>query len=406
MATTSTSPLALHGGTPVRGADKTWPGWPIFDDAERTALMRVLDSGKWWFGEKVAQFEREYAAFQDAKRCVTCTSGTTAIEIVLQALGLKPGDEVIVPPYTFYATASAVARGGRYPVFVDVDESWCMNPDLIEAAITPRTKAIMPVHLGGRVADMDRINAVAKAHGLFVIEDACHSWGAKWNQKGTGALGDCGVFSFQASKNINAAEGGAIVTDNEDLAEMCWSLTNCGRSRTGAWYEHPNLGTNARLTEFQGAVLSAQLTRLEEQTLRRARNAAILDEGLGAIDGLTPQPGDARITRRGYHLYCLRIDPERFGCPRERVVEAAAAEGLPLSIGYPIPLYRQPSMQRLTGGPDYGAFRCPVAEDLCARSGLWIGHQILLAGEQDMRDIIGIFAKIQANAAELRGRTG
>jgi dTDP-4-amino-4,6-dideoxygalactose transaminase len=230
MSKQPTSDLAIHGGSPVRGPEKSWPSWPVFDDTERKALSEVFEAGEWWYGKRVAQFEQEYAEFQDAKYCITCTSGTTAGEICLQAIGIKPGDEVIVPPYTFYATASMVGRMGGTPVFVDVDDSWCMNPDLIEGAITPKTKAIMPVHFGGRVADMDRINALADKHGLVVIEDACHSWGSKWRGKGTGALGKCGIFSFQASKNINAAEGGAILTDDEDIANMCRSITNCGRS--------------------------------------------------------------------------------------------------------------------------------------------------------------------------------
>ncbi len=403
MTTVSSSELALLGGTPVRDSQKSWPSWPIFDQTERQALLEVFDSGKWWYGERVAQFEQEYAAFQDAQFCVTVSSGTTAGEVLLQAIDLQPGDEVIVPPYTFYATASMVVRMGGVPIFVDVDDSWCMNPDLIEEAITPRTRAIMPVHLGGRICDMDRINEIAEKHGLIVLEDACHSWGGKWKGKGTGALGKAGIFSFQASKNINAAEGGAIVTDDEELAELCRSITNCGRSKEGAWYAHPNLGTNARITEFQGAILSAQLTRLEAQTQTRATNGAILNEKLAAIEGLTPQPDDERITRRAYHLYCLRLDPDQFGCSRNKAVEAAEAEGLSvISEGYAIPLYEQPSIANAPNAPDYSKRECPVARDICARSGIWIGHPALLGSEDDMLDIVAIFEKIKKNASALR----
>ncbi|HOF40366.1 MAG TPA: DegT/DnrJ/EryC1/StrS family aminotransferase [Candidatus Hydrogenedentes bacterium] len=402
MATANSSSLALFGGTPVRDAGKPWPAWPIFDDQERQALMEVLNSGKWWYGDRVAQFEREYAAFQDAGHCITVTTGTAAGEVLLQAIGLQPGDEVIVPPYTFYATASMVIRRGGIPIFVDIDDSWCMNPDLVEAAISPRTRAIMPVHLGGRICDMDRINEIAAKHGILALEDACHSWGGKWKGKGTGALGKAGIFSFQASKNINAAEGGAIVTDDEELADLCRSITNCGRQKGGAWYSHPNLGTNARLTEFQGALLSVQLTRLEEHNRIREKNAAILDENLSKIEGLSTQLGDERITRRAYHLYCLRIDPEVFSCSREKVIEAAKAEGLPgISEGYAVPLYEQPSIANAPNAPDYSKQECPVARDICTRSGIWIGHTTLLGSEEDMHDIIAIFEKIKKNAEEL-----
>lgn len=390
-----TTSLAIHGGTPVRGPHKKWPAWPIFDDAERKAVSQVLDSGKWWYGERVAQFEQEFAAFQDAGHCVTCTSGTTALEVCLEALKIGIGDEVIVPPYTFIATVSAVVRVGAHPVFVDVDESWCLNPDLIEAAVTPRTKAVMPVHFGGRIADMDRINAIAEQHNLAVIEDACHSWGAKWKGKGSGALGRCGVFSFQMSKNITSGEGGAIVTDEETLADRCRSITNCGRAKGSEWYGHALFGTNARLTEFQAAILSAQLSRLEAQTRLRERNGAFLNQTLAQIEGLVPQPGDSRITRRAYHLYCLRVDPERFGCTRDLLVRAAQAEGLPLSTGYGCPLYRQPAFAQLKTGPDYTKCRCPMAEDLCETSGMWLTHPHLLGTEEDMADITRILYKIK-----------
>ncbi len=401
MTKSSGSQLAIHGGTPVRGADKTWPTWPVFDDAERRAVNEVLESGKWWFGERVKGFERDYASFHDAKFCVTCSTGTAAAEICMQAFGIRPGDEVIVPPYTFVATASSVARMGGVPVFADVDESWCLDPDAVEAAITSRTKMIQPVHFGGRVADMDRLQAIADKHGLVLMEDACHSWGAKWKGKGTGALGNCGVFSFQFSKNITAAEGGAILTDDEALADMCRAYSNCGRIKGAAWYSHDLLGTNARISEFAAAILSAQLTRLEAQTVLREKNAAILNAALSKVEGITLQPGDGRITRRAYHLYCFRIDAKAFGCSRDRFVEAAQAEGLPVCGGYAQPLYKQKSLLDLPGGRQYEKCCCPVAEDLCYRSGVWFNHPLLLGSEEDMQDIIAIVRKIKEGAATL-----
>ncbi|HNT89793.1 MAG TPA: DegT/DnrJ/EryC1/StrS family aminotransferase, partial [Candidatus Hydrogenedentes bacterium] len=244
---TDSSRLALLGGVPVRDeARRPWPKWPISDELERATMLEVLESGAWWYGERVRRFEDRYAAFQGAAHCVSCTSGTTALEIALQALGVQPGDEIITSPYTFVATASAVVRLGAVPVFADVDDSWCIDPDRIEAAVTPRTRGIVPVHFGGRICDMDRINALADERGLFVLEDACHAWGSRWNERGAGVLGRCGVFSFQHSKNITAGEGGAIVTNDEDLALLCRSLVNCGRDPVKGWYLHVNFGTNAR----------------------------------------------------------------------------------------------------------------------------------------------------------------
>ncbi|MCP4642611.1 MAG: DegT/DnrJ/EryC1/StrS family aminotransferase [bacterium] len=401
MSPTRKSKLAVNGGTPVRGPEKKGPSWPIFDNTERTALSEVFESGNWWYGDHVTKFEKDFAHFQDAKYCITCTSGTTATEIVLEALGVGAGDEVIVPPYTFIATATSVARVGATPVFVDVDESWSLNPDLVEKAITKRTKAIVPVHFAGRVADMDRILAIAEKHKLPVLEDACHSWGSKWKGTGAGAIGAAGVFSFQMSKNLTAGEGGAILTNDEGLAKTCRSLINCGRSEDGEWYEHPLIGTNARLTEFAGALLGAQLTRLEDQTLRREKNAAILDHHLGAIEGLTPQPGDDRITRRSYHLYCIRIDPDAFGCSRERLCEAVRAEGLYLGAGYAIPLYRQPAFENLLGKDAYPDGACPLTEDLCYRSGAWLAHPMLLGRDSDIKDVTAIFKKVKENVHEL-----
>ncbi len=399
------SPLALLGGEPVRGAGKTWPTWPVFDDSERQALLGVLETGKWFYGDHVAAFEEEYAAFQGAGQCVTVNSGTAAAEVVLQALGIGPGDEVIVPPYTFIATASAVARVGATPVFADLDDTWCIDPDAVAAAVTPRTKAIMPVHFGGRICDMDRLNDIAADRGLPIIEDACHCWGGRWVGRGAGTLGVCGIFSFQVSKNITAGEGGAIVTDDPALAARCRSITNCGRGgKELPWYHHINLGTNARMTEFQAALLRCQLKRLGEQTLLRERNAAILNNELEKIGGLEPQPKSNRITRRAYHLYCLRINEAEFGCSRAQFAAAANAEGWPVGPGYPLPLYEQPVFKNWPGGI-YNNCRCPVAEDLCRRSGLWMTHEKLLATEQDMWDIVEAAKKIKENAAALSAWT-
>lgn len=393
------APLAVNGGPPLRDPRIPWPGWPIHGNRERLAVLRCIEGGAWWYGPRVKKFEEDFAAFQGGRFCITCSTGTIALEIAMQALGVSPGDEVIVPAFTFIATASAVLRMGGKPVFVDVDESWCMNPDEVERAITPKTKVIIPVHFAGRVADMDRLQDIAGRHGLEIFEDACHSWGSRWKGKGTGALGTAGAFSFQMHKNLTAAEGGAVVTDDEQVADKVRSIVNCGRVKDRPWYHHPEMGTNARLTEYQAALLSAQLSRLEAQTRLREKNAAILDEGFVGIEGVTPQKNDTRITRRGYHMYPFRLDEKAFGCNRKRFVEACQAEGLPINdMYYPEPLYRQPLFANL---PGYDRYHCPVTEDLCWHSALWLNHWLLLGTEQDMHDIVAIVKKVKKHAREL-----
>ena len=401
--------LAINGGK--KSCDHQWPTWPIWGDEERKGLNDVLESGQWWYGKRVRKFEQAFADFQDAKFGVTVCNGTVAIEAALAALGIGAGDEVIVPPYTFVATASAVMCVGAAPVFADIlPENLCIDPADVEAKITEKTKAIMPVHLGGHVADMDALNELAAKRGIPVIEDACHSWGSQWKGKGTGALGNCGVFSFQASKNITSAEGGIVLTDDEDLAERCRSYTNCGRAEGRPWYEHHRIGSNLRLTEFQAAILLAQLTRLEAQTLKRQANAAILDEVLSGTPGITVLTNDVRMTRRSYHFYTFRIRPDELGVGREKFIEALAAEGVPASPGYSTPLYKNPVFHHLDEEPaarsfadsvDYSEVCCPVCEAVCADA-VWLPQAFLLADEQAVRDAAAAIVKVCENIGELK----
>jgi dTDP-4-amino-4,6-dideoxygalactose transaminase len=402
--------LAINGGE--KTCDIQWPTWPIWDDHERQGLMAVLESGKWWYGERVQEFEAAFAAFQSARFGVTATSGTTVLEATLTSLGIGAGDEVIVPPYTFVATASAVLRAGAVPIFADIQPlTLCIDPEDVLRKITPRTKAIIPVHLAGYVADMDRLCEIGSAFELRIIEDACHSWGSQWKGKGTGALGDCGVFSFQASKNITSGEGGIMLTDDEQIADDCRSFTNVGRRKGGAWYQHFNIGSNLRLTEFQAALLLAQLSRLEEHTLRRQANAEVLFRGIRGLPGIIPLENDPRITRRGYHLFPIRLDLNTLGVSRERFVEALTAEGVPTSEGYSTPLYKNPMFERMSTDPqtlpylgdvvDYRQVCCPVCEQVCA-DGIWLFHTLLLTDESAMHKIADAIAKVCENVAELR----
>ncbi|MBU0715581.1 MAG: DegT/DnrJ/EryC1/StrS family aminotransferase [Verrucomicrobia bacterium] len=416
MNTRAKNRLAIAGGKPVR--TKPFPiKWPVIGKEERQNLLSVFDSGKWWYGEKVAEFEKKYAAFQNAKYGVSCTNGTVAIEIALLACGIGAGDEVIVPPYTFMATASAVLKVNAIPVFADIDlNTGNLDPKAAAKAITAKTKAIMPVHFAGLPVDVDAFKALARKHKLRLIEDACHSWGSQWKGKGTGALGDCGVFSFQMSKNITAGEGGILLTDNEKIADAARSYSNCGRGKGKAFYEHYLLGSNLRMTELQAAILLGQLTRLKEQTIKRQKNAVLLDKGLKNIPGIALLKNDPRVTRRSYHLYIFRFVTEAWGgVSRETFLNALKAEGISVWSGYPIPLYKNPLFQKSGKGPrycplscpyygkkiDYTRVSCPNSERIC-KEACWIVQKDLLAEPSDMQDIIAAVAKVWEHRKELR----
>lgn len=407
--------LAINGGKPVRKND--FPSWPIFAEEERKNLLGVFESVKWWYGEKVKQFEEKFAAFQDAKYGIACTNGTAALESSLIACRVGAGDEVIVPPYTFVATATAVLKVNAIPVFTDIDIETA-NIDLkdVKKKITPKSKAIIPVHFAGLPCDMDLLGDIARRHNLRIIEDACHSWGSKWKGKGTGALGDCGAFSFQMSKNITSGEGGIVLTDNEELAETIRSYTNVGRGKDKPWYEHYILGTNLRMTELQAAILLGQLTRLEAQTLKREENASYLTEKLKDIPGIRVMKKDPRITRRSYHLYIFRYIKEEWeGIERDKFIEALNKEGIPCNKGYPYPLYKNPLFLRKGEGPrycpiscpyygkemDYTKISCPNTERIC-KEAIWVGHPVLLAEKEDMEDIVRAIRKIRENLEEIK----
>jgi len=402
----SSRQLAIDGGTPVR--TRPFQGWPIWDEREEQALLRALRSGQWGIGgEETEVFEQEFAQAIGVRFALTVTNGTAALEAALRAAGVGYGDEVIVPPYTFVATAAAVLLVGAIPVFADIDpETYCISPAAVEAVISPRTKAIIPVHIAGNPADMDSVCAIASRHGLIVLEDSCQAHGARWGGGATGSLGDMGCFSFQSSKNINCGEGGAITTNDPDLFEKAWSFKNCGRTRSGEWYQHDVIGDNFRMTQFQAAVLRAQLTRMEEWAARRAANAAYLCQALREIGGLIPQRTYDKVTRHGFHYILTRYQPEAFGgWPRERFIAALHAEGIPASRGY-IPLYNTGAVENATrllrrtlGLGEGSPPRCPVTERACAEEAVWfVGQNVLLGTREDMDDVLAAVAKIRAAA--------
>lgn len=392
-----TTKLALEGGTPVRTTP--FHPWPVFGEAEERNLLEVLHSGNWGVltGTKVTEFELKFAAFQAARFGVCVPNGTLALEVALRALAIGPGDEVITTPYTFIATASSILLTGATPVFVDIDPaSYNLDPARVEAALSERTRAILPVHLGGRPADMDALLALAQRHDLKIVEDACQAWGSEWRGRRVGALGDLGAFSFQASKNITAGEGGMVVTNNPDLADKCWSIHNVGRIRGGAWYQHEMLGLNLRLPEWEGAVLLAQLERLPQHSKVREGNARYLQQVLRAeVIGLTPLNDDPRVTANSRHLFIMRYDPQAFGGhSRAEFLNAMLAEGItPISNGY-IPLHQTPAIQRSMKAADLKRFPLGATEQ-AGNEAVWLNQTAFLGSQADMDSIVEAAKKIQ-----------
>jgi len=401
--------LAVKGGTPLR--TKPWPAWPQFDDREKQYLARVVDSGNWggFPSPNVVggEFARRFADYHGAKHGITTTGGTTALEIALRAAGLERGDEFIVPALTFYATAFAGLVQGFKPVFVDIDpDTWCIDAAQIERHITPDTRAILPVHLGSRMADMDAIGAIARKHGLKVIEDCAHMHGGFWRGHGAGTLGDAGAFSFQSSKLMTCGEGGIIITNDDALAARCAAYMNSGRGDTKdrASAEGTILGWNYRMTEFQAAVLLAQLERLPLQIETRNRNIAHFERRVAQIDGVSTLPHDDRMTARSGYGIILRYDAEAWGgASRNRFARALHAEGMRIEAAFYVPVYKSPlfAWKDAPIDVDYSQTSCPVAERAAFKEMIWLPHDIFLGDASDVDDLCDGIEKIRANLGEL-----
>lgn len=406
---------ALLGGKPVR--TEPFSSWPKIGPNDEKAWSDVLHRGRWCRldGDYAKRFEQSWAQMLGAKGCVVTASGTTALSTSLNALGVGPGDEVIVPPYTFVATINVVMLQFAIPVFVDTDRETCqIDADKIESAITPRTKVILPVHLGGSPANLDRILDIAKRHDLAVLEDACQAHLAEWRQRKVSTIGNLGCFSFQASKNLNSGEGGAILGNDEELLERCRSFQNNGRGTPGHAFQFVRNGSNHRITEFQAALLSEQLTRLESQARTREQNAAALTQLLREIPGISPLRMYDGCTRNAYHLYMFRYDPNFFGgLPRARFLKALEAEGIPCSGGY-TPLNKEPVIEATLQSRHYrniypakelAAYKernhCPENNKLCEEA-IWFTQTMLLGPRSDMDQIVEAIRKIQRNAVQLR----
>lgn len=410
----SVEKLALLGGRPVR--TEPFPSWPKISDQDEKAWKEVLEKGLWCRldGSYAKRFEETWARVLGARYCVATASGTTALLTSLNALDVGPGDEVLVPPYTFVATINVVLLQKALPVFVDTDpETFQMDANKIEGAITERTKCILPVHLGGSPVDMDKVLALAGKHKLPVLEDACQAHLAEWRQHKVSTLGDLGCFSFQASKNLNSGEGGAILSNDANLIRVCESFHNNGRGAATSDFSYVRNGCNHRITEFQAALLLAQLQRLEEQSRIREQNAEYLTKQLREIPGITPARMYEGCTRNAYHLYMFRYDKTHFaGAPRASFLKALLAEGVPCSGGY-APLNKEPFLKNTLGSRAYRAIyspaeiaayearnRCPANDKLCEEA-VWFFQTMLLGSKSDMDQILEAIRKIQRQAALL-----
>jgi len=404
--------LALFGGKSVR--TRPFTRWPIFGKTEEGRLLKTLRSGAWGRlqGKEVAEFEQRFAEMHGCKHGIAVVNGTVSLRISLLAAGIEADDEVIVPPYTFVSTATAVIEANAIPVFADIDlATFNLDPKAIEAAITPRTRAIIPVHFAGQVADMDAIMRIAKKHDLFVVEDAAHAHAGLHRSGAAGSLGHAGSFSFQSSKNLTSGEGGIIVTNDDALAEACRSIHSCGRVEGGVWYEHHRIAGNYRLGEFQGAVLNAQLERLENQTKRRDENGQYLATRMVAVPGLNPQVRPKFCERHCYHLFMLRLVEEEFGVSRETTLKALRAEGIPCSGGYGFSLTQQPLFKNKAFGPylpksrarlNFAMMKMPNSDLICREQCIWLEQNMFLGTRRDMDDIARAFEKIHANREALR----
>ncbi len=401
---------ALLGGTPVRTAP--YPAWPQSDGRDMKYLNEVLETSRWGgtiHGPKVTAFCQTWARYSDARFGVGLTSCTAGMELALRAFDIGPGDEVIVPSYTFIATAVAPLTAGADVVFVDIDpKTFCIPPEAVEAAITPRTKALIPVHFAGHTCDVEGLQKVARRHNLKIVWDCAHAHTTEWRGKKVGGLKQVASYSFNHAKNLTCGEGGLVTTDDPDLADLLrYTLSTFGRQKDRPWYEHHRLGFAHPLIEFQAAVLMGQFERLEEQSRRREENARALSRGLSEIGGLDPPYIAPDATRHGWHIFMATYRPEAFDdLPKGTFLKAMNAEGIPCGGGYQFPLYGNPMFDRGTGRVNGGhakfrAMPCPAAEWACKEGAVLFSQSTLLAGPDDMNDIVTAVARVKKHAKEL-----
>lgn len=411
--------LAITGGKPLR--KKPLPQWPIATKTEAAALKDVLESTRWggqpFPGKHATAFAVKFAQAHTAKYGQCVNTGTVAIQAALKAIGIKPGDEVIVPAYTWEGTVGPVLLVNAIPVFVDVDpDTYCLDARFLERAITPKTKAILPVHLGMRFADMDEILRIATKHNLKVVEDCAHAHGGMWRGKGAGSMGDLGAFSFQTSKLITSGEGGAVITNNLEYMELVQSYINAGRASITDKYKKRIIGFNYRLGEFQAAVLGAQLKRLLKEGVIRHKNMKRLEARLKNTDGIDLLKADPRITRLAPYGYVLKYFAEKVkDIPRAAFVAALQLEGVHCDGLFYEPVYKSSlfpvdptDFPALSWGREKpldlrSMYSCPEAEKAAYHEAVWFPHQHFLGTTKDVNDIADAIHKVLENIEELRG---
>ncbi|MGZ4898920.1 MAG: DegT/DnrJ/EryC1/StrS family aminotransferase [Candidatus Angelobacter sp.] len=405
------SKLALNGGEQACPPG-TVPAWPAYGQEELSAIKNVVESRKWWrgAGSEVEQFEREFAEFHGCRFALAVSNGTQALEIALSCLGIGFGDEVIVPAFTFVATATAVLTIGAIPVTVDVDpDTYCIDVEAARRAITPRTKAIIPVHLAGHPADMDGLRAIARDTGVLIVSDSAHAHGARWNGVSLPKLTPASMYSFQNLKLLSAGEGGALLTDDEEIARRAWLRHTYGRPNRDTKYQHLELGTNCRMTEFQGAVLRPQLVRFPQLLQEREEGSQQLDEYLRGINGLHVAKRHPSVTTHAHYMYMLRIDPDEMGLERDFLVKALVAEGVPAYRTYPsipdLEMFERSSLWNGELPPALEAHRIvealqrnpiPNSREI-SRNAIWLHHAVLLGGERVQRKVAEAFHKVLAH---------
>jgi perosamine synthetase len=412
---------AILGGNASWAKDR-WPKWPRWNpETDEKRLLEVMRSGVWSRANVVTEFEKAWADACGVKRSLAVVNGTNALVTAISQFKIQAGDEVLVPPYTFIATVSAVLTNGAMPIFVDVDPvTYQMDPSKIEAKITPRTKAIIPVHILGLPADMDKIMAIAKKHNLVVIEDACQAHLAEIDHKKVGSIGDAGCFSFQNSKNLPIGEGGAVTSNDDAFMDLCFSYTNFGNpygSAVGAVGTGATMqGNKLRFTEYQAAIGLAQLQRLDSETTTRNVNATYLKSQLKDIPGIVPYQLYKNVTRAAFHLFPFRYKASEFkGLSRTDFLRALSAEGVPCSSGYTT-LNTQPFLNETFRSKGFKAAytknqldinqyneynKCPENDLLCNEA-VWFTQNMLLGTQQDMSDIASAIEKIYKNADKIK----
>jgi L-glutamine:2-deoxy-scyllo-inosose/3-amino-2,3-dideoxy-scyllo-inosose aminotransferase len=412
------SQLAILGGPKTR--TDPYPEWPVWDQRDIDAVTQVIKSGRWggfpYPGPKTTELAHKFAEMQGGGYAVPMANGTVTMEVACRAADIGWGDEVIVPAYTFQATAAAPMAAGAIPVIVDVDpNTYCLDPRAVEKAITPKTKAIIPVHLGHQMGDMDAIMALAEKHNLIVIEDCAHAHGAKWNGQGAGTIGQFGSFSLQSSKTLTSGEGGILLCRTPELAAKAASIIDCGRPHAlGGGPEDESMdyqvGGNYRLSEIAAALALVGLERFPAQAKQREEMAAYMDESLSEIQGVRVLKRDPRHTTRSFYRYMFAIDPEEFGIEHDVLCAALDAEGVGCWVGYEAmhnyTLF-QPQKSKLavpSAFPEYFDFKkmdLPEATRACEHEAVWLDEAIFRAGPKGVDDAVSAIKKIQENANEL-----